>query len=85
MLEKMKVNLTIRTEGMQTPSQQAGENEFGRFHVSLSPSSDSKGGRDSRHVDVEMQFTALPPESVMRLIDEYTNKVIPRPKAEETP
>ena len=86
MLEKMKVNLTIRTEGMQTPSQQAGENELGRFHVSLSPSSDSKGGRDSRHVDVEMQFTALPPpESVMRLIDEYTNKVIPRPKAEETP
>jgi hypothetical protein len=60
---------------------QSGENEFGRFHVSLSPSSDNKGGRDSRHVDVEMQFTALePPESVMRLIDEYTNKVIPRPK-----
>ncbi|QYH15410.1 DUF2589 domain-containing protein [Enterobacter sp. DNB-S2] len=86
MLEKMKVNLTIRTEGMQAPSRQSGENEFGRFHVSLSPSSDNKGGRDSRHVDVEMQFTALePPESVMRLIDEYTNKVIPRPKAEETP
>ncbi|HDS9360376.1 TPA: DUF2589 domain-containing protein [Enterobacter cancerogenus] len=86
MLEKMKVNLTIRTEGMQTPSQQSGENEFGRFHVSLSPSSESKGGRDSRHVDVEMQFTALePPESVMRLIDEYTNKVIPRPKVQETP
>lgn len=86
MLEKMKVNLTIRTEGMQTPSRQSGENEFGRFHVSLSPSSDSKGGRDSRHVDVEMQFTALePPESVMRLIDEYTNKVIPRPKVQETP
>lgn len=86
MLEKMKVNLTIRTEGMQAPSRQSGENEFGRFHVTLSPSSDNKGGRDSRHVDVEMQFTALaPPESVMRLIDEYTNKVIPRPKTEETP
>ncbi|RAU33254.1 DUF2589 domain-containing protein [Enterobacter sp. RIT418] len=86
MLEKMKVNLTIRTEGMQAPSRQSGENEFGRFHVSLSPSSESKGGRDSRHVDVEMQFTALePPESVMRLIDEYTNKVIPRPKVQETP
>ena len=85
MLEKMKVNLTIRTEGMQTPSRQAGENEFGRFHVSLSPASENKGGRDSRHVDVEMEFTALaPPESVMRLIDEYTNKVIPRPKTEET-
>lgn len=86
MLEKMKVNLTIRTEGMQAPSRQSGENDFGRFHVSLSPASDSKGGRDSRHVDVEMQFTALePPESVMRLIDEYTNKVVPRPKTVETP
>ncbi|MGL4722933.1 MAG: DUF2589 domain-containing protein [Scandinavium sp.] len=85
MLEKMKVNLTIRTEGVQTPAQQNGENEFGRFHVSMSPSSDTQGGRDSRHVDVEMQFTVLePPESVMRLIDEYTNKVVPIAKPEET-
>jgi hypothetical protein len=84
MLEKMKVNLTVRTDSVQTPGQTTGENDFGRFHVSMSPNSDSQGGRDSRHVDVEMQFTVLePPESVMRLIDEYTNKVVPRPKSEE--
>lgn len=85
MLEKMKVNLTIRTEGVQAPVQQNGENDFGRFHVSMSPASDNQGGRDSRHVDVEMQFTVLePPESVMRLIDEYTNKVVPIAKVEES-
>jgi hypothetical protein len=51
----------------------------------MSPASDSQGGRDSRHVDVEMQFTVLePPESVMRLIDEYTNKVVPIAKVEES-
>lgn len=84
MLEKMKVNLTIRTEGIQTATTDSGENEFGRFHVSLSPASENQGGRDSRHVDVEMQFTALPPpESVMRIVDEYTNKVVPRPKNQE--
>lgn len=36
------------------------------------------------HVDIEMQLTALnPPESIMRLIDEYTNLVLPQITQEE--
>lgn len=86
MLEKMKVHLTVRTEGVEQTSVSEGTdtNDVSRFHVSLSPASNTKGGRDSRHVDIEMQFTVLePPESVMRLIDEYTNKIIPRLSEEE--
>lgn len=87
MLEKMKVHLTVRTDGVEqlsagTPSLQ---DNVSRFHVSLSPASKDNEGRDSRHVDIEMQFTVLePPESVMRLIEEYTNRVMPKPNAEES-
>ena len=87
MLEKMKVHLTVRTDGVEqlsagTPSLQ---DNVSRFHVSLSPTSKDNDGRDSRHVDIEMQFTVLePPESVMRLIEEYTNRVVPKPNVEES-
>jgi hypothetical protein len=84
MLEKMKVHLTIRTDGVEQLPTEGGEENVSRFHVSLSPASKGKEGRDSRHVDIEMQFTVLePPESVMRLIDEYTNRVIPVPNNKE--
>lgn len=88
MLEKMNVHLTVRTEGVEQTSELGGAEpgDVSRFHVSLSPSSETKGGRDSRNVDIEMQFTVLePPESVMRLIDEYTNKIIPRLSEKESP
>lgn len=79
MLEKMNVHLTIRADAVdQLPIEGAGDN-VSRFYVSMSPSSENNG-RDSRHVDIEMQFIALePPESVMRLIDEYTNRILPIP------
>ncbi|WP_095924252.1 DUF2589 domain-containing protein [Rahnella victoriana] len=86
MLEKMKVHLTIRTDGVEQLPIEGGEGNVSRFQVSLSPASKGKEGRDSRHVDIEMQFTVLePPESVMRLIDEYTNRVIPVPNNKEVP
>ncbi|MFU2315532.1 DUF2589 domain-containing protein [Rahnella sp. PCH160] len=86
MLEKMKVHLTIRTDGVEQLPIEGGEENVSRFHVSLSPASKNQEGRDSRHVDIEMQFTVLePPESVMRLIDEYTNRIIPKPNATEVP
>lgn len=81
MLEEMNVHLTVRSEGVEQAVQQAENegNQATRFHVTLSPPTDEKAGRDSRHVDIEMQFTALePPESVMRLIDEYTNRIVPQ-------
>lgn len=82
MLEKMKVFLTVRTDAVEQQSAPAGvsDDAEGRFHVSMSPQSRDKNGRDSDHVDIEMQFTVLePPESVMRLIEEYTNQVLPKP------
>ena len=88
MLEKMKVHLTVRSEGVEQQYQQteAEQSEASRIHVTLSPASDGTEGRDSRHVDIEMQFTVLePPESVMRLIDEFTNRIIPRPVSGEAP
>ncbi|GKX53987.1 hypothetical protein SOASR030_00990 [Leminorella grimontii] len=82
MLEEMKVHLTVRTDAVEQVEAAPGENSdtVGRFQVSLSPHSKDKGGRDSQHVDIEMLFKVLePPESVMRLIDEYTNRVLPQP------
>lgn len=36
------------------------------FHINMSPSGKNKKGRNSQHVDIEMQFTTLnPPESIM--------------------
>lgn len=85
MLEKMNVHLTIRTDAVNTLPIVGGQENVSRFEVSLSPASKGKEGRDSRHVDIEMQFTVLePPESVMRLIDEYTNRVIPIPNVKES-
>lgn len=84
MLERMKVYLTVCTESIDNQLAQpiAGEEHLNRFIVSLSPSSkhDHEQRRDCSHVDIEMEFATLePPESVMRLIDEYTRQMSPIP------
>ncbi|MGY5958683.1 DUF2589 domain-containing protein [Kosakonia sp. BK9b] len=82
MLEKMKVFLTVRTDAVEQQSTLSGapDDAVSRFHVSMSPPGREGSGRDSGHVDIEMQFTVLePPESVMRLIEEYTRQVLPQP------
>lgn len=82
MLEKMKVFLTVRTDAVEQESALSAtpEDTVSRFHVSMSPHSREGSGRDSGHVDIEMQFSVLePPESVMRLIEEYTRQVLPKP------
>ncbi len=81
MLEKMKVFLTVRTDAVQQQSTPVGApaDAVSHFQVSMSPPSRDGSRRDSGHVDIEMEFTVLePPESVMRLIDEYTNQVLPK-------
>ncbi|AOR64598.1 DUF2589 domain-containing protein [Pectobacterium wasabiae] len=81
MLEKMKVFLTVRADDVEQKSALSGTSDdaVSRFHVSMSPPSREVSGRDSGHVDIEMQFTVLePPESVMRLIEEYTRLVLPQ-------
>lgn len=82
MLEKMKVFLTVRTDavGQEEVISGSPDDAVSRFHVSMSPQSREGSGRDSGHVDIEMQFSVLePPESVMRLIEEYTRQVLPQP------
>lgn len=86
MLEKMKVQMTVRADAVSkeeiTPS--LNDYNISNFHVSMSPSGKNKKGRNSQHVDIEMQFTALPPpESILRLIDEYTNLILPQITQEE--
>ncbi|WP_113626301.1 DUF2589 domain-containing protein [Pectobacterium peruviense] len=86
MLEKMKVQMTVRTDSVSKDEIASPLDDYNvsNFHVSISPSGKEKKGRNSQHVDIEMQFTSIePPESIMRLIDEYTNLVLPRITQEE--
>ncbi|WP_323119105.1 DUF2589 domain-containing protein [Burkholderia alba] len=81
-LDRMVVHLTVRgdfTEALPAGGF-AGGDQRGRFYVTLAPPSARGGGqRDSQHIDIEMQFAALPPpEAIMRVIDEYTHRLVPR-------
>lgn len=80
-LDEMTVNMTVRSDIAETlPVHGAATGGVGRFYVSLAPHSERDTGRDSEHIDIEMKFTALQaPEAVMRVIDEYTNRLVPRP------
>ncbi|WP_316889425.1 DUF2589 domain-containing protein [Ralstonia edaphi] len=80
-LDEMTVNMTVRSDLAEAlPLHGAAAGGVGRFYVSLAPHSQREIGRDSEHIDIEMKFTALqPPEAVMRVIDEYTNRLVPRP------
>ncbi|CAJ0889959.1 DUF2589 domain-containing protein [Ralstonia flatus] len=80
-LDEMTVNMTVRSDLAEAlPLHGAATGGVGRFYVSLAPHSQRETGRDSEHIDIEMRFTALqPPEAVMRVIDEYTNRLVPRP------
>lgn len=80
-LDEMTVNMTVRSDLAEAlPLHGAATGGVGRFYVSLAPHSKRDAGRDSEHIDIEMKFTALqPPEAVMRVIDEYTNRLVPRP------
>lgn len=62
-----------------------GDDQRSRFYVTFAPRSGKKDvqgnarQRDTEHIDIEMQFAALPPpEAIMRVIDEYTHRLVPR-------
>ncbi|MGS0893913.1 DUF2589 domain-containing protein [Burkholderia stagnalis] len=86
-LDRMVVHLTVRgdfTEALPAGGV-AGDDQRGRFYVTFAPRSgkqDAPGNarqRDTEHIDIEMQFAALaPPEAIMRVIDEYTHRLVPR-------
>lgn len=86
-LERMVVHLTVRADFAEALSAGglAGEDQRGRFYVTLAPPSAKSRTdgdaplRDSQNIDIEMQFAALdPPEAIMRVIDEYTHRLLPR-------
>ncbi|WP_269764520.1 DUF2589 domain-containing protein [Burkholderia ubonensis] len=86
-LERMVVHLTVRGDFTEAHPAGgfAGDDQRGRFYVTLAPRTANKdaqgnaGRRDTEHIDIEMQFAALaPPEAIMRVIDEYTHRLVPR-------
>ena len=87
-LEKMVVHLTVRGDFAEALPIDGGDHRA-RFHVTLAPPSKRTGEsagreRDTEHIDIEMHFAALdPPDAIMRVIDEYTHRLVPRPKRGE--
>lgn len=84
-LERMVVHLTVRGDFAEAMPLDGGDHRA-RFHVTLAPPSKRTGDgsgreRDTEHIDIEMHFAALdPPDAIMRVIDEYTHRLVPRPK-----
>ncbi|MBR8221678.1 DUF2589 domain-containing protein [Burkholderia ambifaria] len=87
-LDRMIVHLTVRgdfTEALPAGGVAGNDDQRSRFYVTFAPRSgkkDAQGNarqRDTEHIDIEMQFMALaPPEAIMRVIDEYTHRLVPR-------
>ncbi|WP_321804367.1 DUF2589 domain-containing protein [Burkholderia sp. BCC1993] len=88
-LDRMIVHLTVRgdfTEALPAGGISGNDDQRGRFYVTFAPRSGKKDAppgsarqRDTEHIDIEMQFAALPPpEAIMRVIDEYTHRLVPR-------
>ncbi|BEV73012.1 MULTISPECIES: DUF2589 domain-containing protein [unclassified Paludibacterium] len=81
-MERMKVNLAVRTDAVDSlPAEEgAGQDRTSQFRVSMAPISPQEAGvRDSRFMNIEIEFVAQqPPEGMMRLVDEYTNRVLPQ-------
>ncbi|WP_260426315.1 MULTISPECIES: DUF2589 domain-containing protein [unclassified Burkholderia] len=88
-LDRMVVHLTVRgdfTEALPAGGISGNDDQRGRFYVTFAPRSEKKDAapgsarqRDTEHIDIEMQFAALPPpEAIMRVIDEYTHRLVPR-------
>ncbi|SOE97958.1 Protein of unknown function [Burkholderia sp. OK233] len=91
-LDRMVVHLTVRADFTETlpAGGLAGGDQRGRFFVTLAPPSarpnaqGEQAQRDSQHIDIEMQFAALdPPEAIMRVIDEYTHRLVPRARHDD--
>ncbi len=82
LLSRLKNNLKRDTETSETSGDRA------NFSVSLSPRSERKSeGRPSDHVHIDLEFKSIEtPESVLRVIETYTNMIQPIKSIEsETP
>ena len=79
-LERMQVDLSVRVKG--TEAQQAlltaSESKTASFKVTIGGQGRQGESRDPDEVQIRMQFQASePPEALNRLIDEYTNLIVP--------
>lgn len=89
-LERMQVDLSVRVNGIDT-RQFAQDNlpadtRGARFRVTVGASGRRGDQRDPDEVQIRMQFHACePPEAINRLIEEYTNLILPQRLPMTTP
>ncbi|MDF0731999.1 DUF2589 domain-containing protein [Pseudomonas entomophila] len=81
-LERMQVDLSVRINGIDTRAalEQARTDAPGaRFQVTVGSNGRRGDNRDPDEVQIRMQFQASePPEAINRLIEEYTNLILPQ-------
>ena len=81
-LERMQVDLSVRVHGIDSPAEPPRENEANgtaRFQVTVGANGRRADQRDPDEVQIRMQFQACdPPEAINRLIEEYTNLIVPQ-------
>lgn len=80
-LERMQVDLSVRVKGtdrVQDLNAEAEKNPAANFKVSIGSQGRQGEARDPDEVQIRMQFQACePPEALNRLIEQYTNMIIP--------
>ncbi|MBH3414670.1 DUF2589 domain-containing protein [Pseudomonas putida] len=80
-LERMQVDLSVRVKGtdiLQDLNAEAEKSPAAKFKVSIGSQGRQGEARDPDEVQIRMQFQACePPEALNRLIEQYTNMIIP--------
>lgn len=88
-LERMQVDLSVRvrsTEIKTALAEAADAHACARFKVSIGAQARRGDGRDPDEVQIRMQFQACePPEALNRLIEQYTNLIVPTPRDNPQP
>ncbi|WP_343596935.1 DUF2589 domain-containing protein [Pseudomonas sp.] len=91
-LERMQVDLSVRVKGtdaLQDLKTEAEKNPAANFKVCIGAQGRQGEARDPDEVQIRMQFQACePPEALNRLIEQYTNMIVPvrsRPAPPPTP
>ncbi|MCO7513844.1 DUF2589 domain-containing protein [Pseudomonas guariconensis] len=79
-LERMQVDLSVRVNGLDAGAAvESGAVGGTRFQVTVGAGGRRTDQRDPDEVQIRMQFQACePPEAINRLIEEYTNLILPR-------
>ena len=90
-MDKMRIELAVRSDQMDAKDEShhfdEGSHRRGRFAISMAPRRSTGEGdeRERNLLDITIDFIALePPEGLMRLIDEYTNSIVPL-RADDSP